>query len=778
MREAQVMATSPSQAAQGTPAQKKSGLPFPLSPAEGWTTVIFAVVLVLITVSCIQSLNWTSGSDILTSTTLVGMALGFILAKQRRVPQWLADVPALLLGIFFAFWQTARADEHGQLNALWSHLGAWIQTARSGAASSDDAIFLLFLAVLTMLLGYVSMWLIFRSRSPWLAAAANAVVLLINLNYATDDKTIYAIIFLLAALLLIVRFNLVERMRIWKRKGLRFPSELNWDFMQAGVIFTIVVIVVAATLPSSVVSAQLQNFWNGPNSPWQGLQNTFGRLFHVNGGKAKATNVAFGGNLTIQGSVNLPDIPILTYTTNDTSGSYLTAVTFDHFDGHSWTQDTSTRETIQYAPNQNIPPETTAVKQVSATIHILQAPGGNYIYGLAEPASFSVPTTVHSDGRPITAGDQVGSYTDWQVAAPLRNGQIYSETSYVSTATSDDLGKVPSPTESPGSYPAALLRAYTQLPSDIHSDNDIVNHIAHQWTDAYTNMYAKLNAIVSGFASNGFVYSVNNPDIPANEDAAAFFLGEHQGYCTWFSTAMVMMARDLGFPAREVEGFITGTYDLKQKEYTDNGTFAHAWVQVYFPGYGWINFEPSRGFSSSAFQRPSQNPPGSTGTGDPTKRHRGTPTPGGTSSTSTAPIVGPTLPNGNGGGPNPVVGAVTISLSLVLVLVLLVLLSVVLWWRLLFRRLTPISRAFARMTVLGRLAGVPPRPAQTASEYGAALSAQIPDQRGEIEAVTDLYVRERWDVEPPEATDAITSRWQRLRARLVQQITRRRLRRR
>src|SRR6185437_15974344 len=220
-------------AATTTAAESERKLPFPLSPSEGWTTVIFAAVLVLITVGCIQSLNWTGRSDILTSTTLMGMALGFILAKQHRVPQWLADIPALALGVLYAFYQTAHADEGGHLGVLWRHLLAWSQSARSGSASTDDAIFLLFLAVLTMLLGYVSMWLIFRSRSPWLATAANAVVLLINLNYATDDKAIYAVLFMMMALLLIVRFNLVERMRIWKRKGLRFPSELSWDFMQA-----------------------------------------------------------------------------------------------------------------------------------------------------------------------------------------------------------------------------------------------------------------------------------------------------------------------------------------------------------------------------------------------------------------------------------------------------------------------------------------------------------------------------------------------------------------
>lgn len=755
-----------------TAAPPKRGLPFPLSPSEGWTTVIFAAVLVLITVGCIQSLAWTAGSGILTATTLVGMLLGFILAKQRRVPQWLADIPALSLGIVFAFYQTAQADEGGHVGVLWRHLLAWSGTARAGTASTDDAIFLLFLAILTMLLGYVSMWLIFRSRSPWLAAAANGVVLLINLNYAADDKTIYAVIFLLTALMLIVRFNLVERMRIWRSKGLRYPSELSWDFMQAGVIFIIVVVILAATLPSNLINGQLQDLWSGPQSPWQGVQNTFGRLFHIDGGKSRLDRVAFGGDLSIQGSVNLPDIPVLTYTTNDISNSYLQAVTFDHFDGHKWSQTQSGIKTFTLPANTSLAPETKDFSRITATIHIINAPDGSGIYGLAEPDSFSLPTVIHSDGIGLDSQDAVGSYIDWQTQPPLRNGQVYQEVSYVSTATDADLRNVAAPDARPDLYPPALLAQYTQLPDDLKNDpNDPVRAAAFSWTQDKTTMYDKLEGIIAHFVTGGFTYSTQNPDVPAGTDAAAFLLQQRTGYCTWFSTGMVMMARELGFPAREVEGFITGSFDVKTNSYSVMGTGAHAWVQVYFPGYGWINFEPSVTFSDHAFPRPVKNPVGTTTDPPGPPTYRPNPTPKqpthGTTTTPQAPVVGPAVGPGNA-----VVGAVTLSLSTLIALLLLVALALALWWRLLFRKFSPISRTFARMTVLGRLAGVRPRPAQTAAEYGAALAAQIPDQRDEIAAITELYVRERW---APDAPDPATlgERWRAVRDRLLRQIARR-----
>src|SRR6185437_1323647 len=120
--------------------------------------------------------------------------------------------------------------------------------------------------------------------------------------------------------------------------------------------------------------------------------------------------------------------------------------------------------------------------------------------------------------------------------------------------------------------------------------------------------------------------------------------------------------------------------------------------------------------------------------------------------------------------------AVAISLSTLLAFLLLLALAVVMWWRLLFRKLSPIGQTFARMTVLGRLAGVTPRPAQTAAEYGASLAAQMPDQRAEIETITELYVRERWAPDAPDPT-SLGDRWRNVRDRLLRQIARRRPRR-
>lgn len=772
-------------------------LPFPLSPSEGWSTVILAAVLVLVTIAAMESLQWTAHLEILNSTAIVGMILGFIMAKQRLVPQWIAEIPAQIIGIGFAFRQTAEAVFQGNWRLLFSHLGAWIQAAAAGRSSNDDAIFLLFLAVLTMLLGYVSMWLIFRSRSPWLAVISNVIVLIISIVYAPDDRLAYMIFFLLAALLLLVRCNLVERMRVWRRKGLRYAPEIGWDFMQAGVLFTIVIMLFGSFLPGNYVNTGLENLWNGPSSPWSQIQNRFTQLFRVVVTGNGQNRVGFGKTLGISGNVNLPTTPVFSYTytapTTDggvADGAYMLGLTYDQFDGKQWS--TGTTKDTPIPTSGTIAPEGGHFLPVPQTITVLAPPDGPYIYALGQGNSYSVPTINSSDGIVLNASGQ-DSYVSRETKTVLNKNQIYTATSWVSAATADQLRTVGEPTLSIGdaNYPADLLKRYTELPTDIHDPiNKLLTQDAQAWTTTDVNgkpvantMYDKLEAIVARFASKQFKYSQQNADPNQNPryDNAMALLDSGQGYCTWFATTMTIMARILGYPARMAVGFVHGTADIPagsdQKnlgsttplKYTVLGSDAHAWVQVYFPGYGWINFEPSvAGGSFTEFQRATTATTDSTDiTGGPPKP-KGSPTP----TTSVTPTTTPGKTTITPDAPSPfaqAAGKVAISFSLVLAIVLLFLLGIGAWWRLLFRALSPISRTFVRMALLGGMAGIRPKPAQTAGEYGAALADQLPEQRGAIEEITELYVRERWSPEPPDHT-ALGAGWNALRTDLVRRV--------
>jgi transglutaminase-like putative cysteine protease len=94
----------------------------------------------------------------------------------------------------------------------------------------------------------------------------------------------------------------------------------------------------------------------------------------------------------------------------------------------------------------------------------------------------------------------------------------------------------------------------------------------------------------------GFVYD-EQPPVPApNQPALVQFVTQtKRGYCQHFAGAMALMLRYLGIPARVAAGFTSGSYDADSHEWTVTDHEAHDWVEVYFPGWGWIPFDPTPG---------------------------------------------------------------------------------------------------------------------------------------------------------------------------------------
>jgi protein-glutamine gamma-glutamyltransferase len=89
-------------------------------------------------------------------------------------------------------------------------------------------------------------------------------------------------------------------------------------------------------------------------------------------------------------------------------------------------------------------------------------------------------------------------------------------------------------------------------------------------------------------------YTTDPPPLPTGEDAVNEFLFHTRlGFCEQISTALAVMLRSIGVPTREATGYIPGSFDPLSDLYDIQAKDAHAWVQVYFPGYGWQNFDPT-----------------------------------------------------------------------------------------------------------------------------------------------------------------------------------------
>jgi transglutaminase-like putative cysteine protease len=123
--------------------------------------------------------------------------------------------------------------------------------------------------------------------------------------------------------------------------------------------------------------------------------------------------------------------------------------------------------------------------------------------------------------------------------------------------------------------------------------------VAKQVAGDVTNPYAAAVALEAWFRQpslGGFVYDEQPPVPAANQPALVQFVTQtKRGYCQHFAGAMALMLRYLGIPARVAAGFTSGSYDAGKHEWTVTDHEAHDWVEVYFPGWGWIPFDPTPG---------------------------------------------------------------------------------------------------------------------------------------------------------------------------------------
>ena len=152
-------------------------------------------------------------------------------------------------------------------------------------------------------------------------------------------------------------------------------------------------------------------------------------------------------------------------------------------------------------------------------------------------------------------------------------------------------------------YPEEIRQRYLQLSPDMP---DRVHQLSMQVIDGKTNPYDKVKAI-EGYLRRNYTYDLNVPVPPKDKDVADYFLFElRRGYCDYYATAMVVMARSVGVPARFVSGYSSGSYDAPNARYIVRELNAHSWAEVYFPNIGWIEFEPTS--SQPEIERPEKTP--------------------------------------------------------------------------------------------------------------------------------------------------------------------------
>jgi len=376
---------------------------------EGSITLLLLALMLFSVTWAIQAAGWTpEGLWILSPITLVGLLTGLVLAKLQEVPRYLLHTLGTLVGILFIFYQmsTILPGPNWQEKAadLIRSTMQWVAAFSSGGASDDLTLFQLSLAAMMWLLAYSSAWFIFRSHWAWWAVVPNGVAILINLAYTLrpENLTVYFLLFVFNALLLLARFNLLQHEQKWERERVNYAPNIIWRFLRASAVFCLLVTGLAWYVPNSDnVNEGVASWVNNFNQPWDDMSKRLGDMFGgVSGGKGDTSYASFGNSFTMGGRINLSQNTALIV--RAPRATYMRANAVDLYDGVHWRntaadsfkasgQHANRSSFLSLAPSSQLRNNDLLRTEMSQTVTVV-APRDKIIFAEYLPVSSTVST--------------------------------------------------------------------------------------------------------------------------------------------------------------------------------------------------------------------------------------------------------------------------------------------------------------------------------------------------------------------------------------------------
>ncbi len=701
-------------------------------------------LMMLVAAWAVTAAQWAEGLDILPVVVLIAVAANYLLSLSR-FPGLTGTLISLVYGLF-----TVWALVGGQiaepltfrerLMEVSFRLGTWIEQAVSGGFSRDNLIFLLFVGLLAWLLTFSAVWNVFRLHRLWQAAVPGGLALLVNAYYylGPANMKLFVAVYLFLTLALAVQTHIVQRERLWRRQRVGFHPSTRFDLMRGGLAAAAVLLGLAWLAPTAQASHGLAELWERSDNPWRDVQETFDRMFNALEGRAGSVASYYGGaTLAMGGPIHLSDNPVMTVYAPQGYRYYWRSKVFEQYFMGRWWTNAELRITSDFG---QLRPETNGPyslrRNVQQRVEVLM-PATRLLYAAPQPVSFASLPIIY-EMIPNLPGSEAGTVTVVQSSRLLEQGATYGVTSSISIA--DETSLRLAGTE----YPLWVKNRYLLLPENI---SPRTRELARQLAAPYTNPYDVARAIELYLRTN-ITYNEQVAAPPNEVEPVDYVLFERQeGYCTYYASAMAVLLRSVGIPARIAVGFAQGAFDPEISAYVVAESDAHTWVEVYFPEYGWVEFEPTAAqqpilrseqfqvFEAGALAQPPQlGPPTPAPTAQPPT------TPGDESEHS--PRGAPGMDSQRG----PALLTVLRGLLATALVIGVIGAAVWTWMKQhgLHNLTSDVARSYARLNIAAPLAGVDLQASDTPCERAEAYRQSIPEGDYQVKRIVDLYVQEQY----------------------------------
>lgn len=559
------------------------------SPSRWWDlpSAVLLILAILISVWRLTITDWTDNLNYVRNLALVGTVLGLALGASRfgkNGVRWLAIAYTLVLvprQLIASYESDIYLGE--QLAGIFGRLLSSISDFAANKPVQDELFFVTMIATIYWFIGLAAGYHLSRHGNTLAAIlpAGIAVLAFQQFDHTFPNRIWLVAAYLFLALTLLGRGQYIRNRAAWVKRGVHLAPETGPDLSMGALIGAGMLILLAWNLPTSVVTPILADKWEEITRPWRATSDRLSRAFaSIEGEGDRAeyfrNTLPLGSQATQENSIVFKvyappealELPRL----------YWRARVYDQYDNGKWTA--SEQETSSFSPwNENISIPDTELRQeydfaITAYTH-RQA----ILYLPAQPLWVSRPVDVRSYELPDGQRDVVVL----EAFPFLESGETYHARSAIANPSVQDLRAAGQ------DYPDWLKR-YLQLPENF---SDRIVGFTMQIAFGLETPYDKAEAITTVLRAQ-IKYNPSLTLPPEGTDIIEWFLFEgREGYCNYYATAEVLMLRSLGIPARLAVGFAQGDTNKEESEFLVYRKHAHAWPEVYFPGYGWIEFEPT-----------------------------------------------------------------------------------------------------------------------------------------------------------------------------------------
>ncbi|MFC1975562.1 transglutaminaseTgpA domain-containing protein [Chloroflexota bacterium] len=560
------------------------------------SVILLATGMVLTASWAVSATGWViDGLEIVVYVGLGAVIIGLMLARSM-LPGAIAHLFSIIIGIAWSFWMTSRLlltdfTWLQRWQELVFRLTRWYNQAMAGGVSHDNLMFIFQMGIIVWAMGYLTMWFLFRSGKVWQAIVPGGLVLVINLYYAPKDITFWFLIYILLSLLLVIRFNLFRQQTKWRSEGVFFQPDISFDFLRDGFIVSALVIGVAWLAPPAI--SDTPGFLDEFQGTWQDFQKNWNRLYADLNYRDPGRMGVFGSSLTLGGPRHLTDVPVMDVKVKG-EGRYWRATVYNEYTGLGWRN--TDQDSAAFGPRSDLPLPVFAAREPVTQTYVFYHDGSTALYAMSNPVNVNRNAKVTFNAIPAkysvpsewpnwsgSDGPWVEEITYIRSNAAVDQGESYQAVSAASQATVEQLKAAGA------DYPAWIER-YLQLPDTI---TERTRDLARKLTEPFDDPFSKTQA-VEHYLRTEIKYDEQIAAPPPGVDKIDYILFDlKQAYCDYYASSMIVMLRSQGIPARLAVGFAQGDYDSERGVYHVLNADAHSWVEVYFPKYGWVEFEPT-----------------------------------------------------------------------------------------------------------------------------------------------------------------------------------------